>query len=132
MQLLNYLFTNLLNKEGDFLDSQQKKELIAAYKQRKVTGGVFAIKNERNGKSLLCGELNLTACKNRFDFSVMTNSCVFYALQKDWATHGAKAFTFTVLEEIEQGETQTNKAFREDLDTLLEYYRQQYDPALLY
>lgn len=69
-----------------------KKELIARYKARPVTGGVFKIRNTQNGRYLLASGIDIKGDRNRFNFSVATGSCVHMKLQKDWNTFGPKAF----------------------------------------
>ena len=57
------------------MDRQNRRELIAAYKGRKVRGGVFGIRNTVSGKILLLSTADLQGCENRFRFSQMTGSC---------------------------------------------------------
>lgn len=70
-------------------NTPHKKELIAQYKARKVTGGVFCILNTQTGKCLLMAERDVKGSQNRFAFSQMTGSCVHMLLQQDWKTYGA-------------------------------------------
>lgn len=105
-------------------DAQRKKELIAAYKARPVMGSVCAIRNTVTGRTLLLAALNPKAQHNRFLFSVAQNSCVFFPLQSDWAQHGPAAFSFEFLEDLEKGPEQTDRAYREDLDVLLEAWKE--------
>lgn len=113
------------------MDSR-KKELISAYKQRPLTGGVCIIKNTKNGKYLLEAQANLPGSKNRFAFSKATSTCPSLRLQKDWNAFGADAFVFEILEEIEQAETQTSEEFYEDIAALGEMWAEKFDPALSY
>ncbi|MEM1485635.1 GIY-YIG nuclease family protein [Oscillospiraceae bacterium PP1C4] len=109
-----------------------KKELINAYKQRPLTGGVCIIKNTENGKYLLEVKTNPQGSKSRFDFSQATNSCAHFKLKKDWDTFGKDAFVFEILDEIEQKETQTPEEFQSDLAVLGELWSVKFDPALAY
>ncbi|MBC8585186.1 GIY-YIG nuclease family protein [Youxingia wuxianensis] len=102
--------------------SPRRKEILQEYKDRKTTGGVFSIANTATGEVWMGADFDLKACENRFQFSVMTDSCVFMRLQKQWKEYGAKAFVFQVMEEIEMKETQTREEFREDLKVLLELW----------
>ena len=103
-----------------------KKELIARYKARPVTGGVFKIRNTQNGRYLLASGIDIKGDRNRFNFSVATGSCVHMKLQKDWNTFGPKAFVFEVLDELEKTGTET-KAFAEDLKMLEQMWRERLD-----
>lgn len=101
-----------------------KKELIARYKQRPITGGVFRIVNTKTGKYLLASDIDIRGSRNRFNFSVSTGSCVQMKLQKDWDDFGAGAFVFEILEELEKNSEQELNAFREDLNLLEEMWRE--------
>lgn len=97
---------------------QTKKEIQAAYKERKIIGGIYVIRNSDSGRILLDFATDLMGRKNRFDFSQKTDSCVEMKLQKDWITLGKEKFVFEVLAELEKGETQSMVEFKEDLDVL--------------
>lgn len=45
-----------------------KKELLNAYKSRPLSGGVYIIRNTRNGRYLLAAETNLSGSKGKFEF----------------------------------------------------------------
>ncbi len=113
-------------------DKADKKQKIAQYKARKITGGVFCIRNTQTGKSLLMAERDVKGSQNRFAFSQMTGSCVHMVLQQDWKTYGAQAFAFEVLEELEKKEDQTDREFDQDLQTLLEMWREKFSGEELY
>lgn len=99
---------------------------------RKEIGGVCAIKNTQNGKMLLLPAPDLQGCRNRFDFSQQTGSCINIKLRDDWEKYGAKAFAFDILEELEKKETQSAKEFKEDLKTLMELWLEKFAPEYLY
>lgn len=62
----------------------------------------------------------------------MTGTSLGFRLQKDWETFGGDAFTFEILEEITQKETQTEAEFREELELLGELWAEKFDPDLSY
>lgn len=111
---------------------ERRKELISKYKNRKISGGVYRIVNTVSGKYLLKNAVDLKGSKNLFDFSVQTDMCPDFKVQKDWKQYGSKAFTFEVLEEIEINEDQSPQEFKEDLKALEELWREKLDPALEY
>ncbi len=99
-----------------------KKELREKYKNRICTGGVYCIKCKGNSDYWLRSATDLQGAKNRFEFSVKTNSCLDLHMKKDWALFGPESFVFDVLEEIQKKETQTNKEFASDVAVLLELW----------
>jgi hypothetical protein len=114
------------------MKGEVKKQMRAAYKERVVLGGVYAITNNATGKRLVESTQSLEGMRNRFEFSQTTGSAVSPRLQQDWNTYGSESFTFEVLEELEKGETQTSQAFAGDLKTLKEMWLEKADPTELY
>ncbi len=110
----------------------ERKQMMDAYRQRKVVGGVFAIVNKGNGKRLLESTRDMKGSINKFEFMVKTGISPELRLAADFKAFGADSFAFEVLEELEKGETQTLAEFHEDVKTLLELWRQKFDPAALY
>ena len=104
--------------------TERKKELLAAYKARTVVGGVCAIRNGVTGRVLLYAAPNPEGQRNRFAFSVSTDTCIQTALAADWREHGGDSFDFQVLEELEQGAEQTDREFRADLEALAGIWRE--------
>lgn len=114
------------------MKNQNKKELLAEYKQRKVIGGICAIQNSVNGKMLLAAVNNLQGYKNRYEFSQGSAGCLDLKLKSDWEKYGKDAFEFVILEELVKNDTQTDKEFSEDVKTLKEMWLEKLDPAKLY
>lgn len=111
---------------------QNRKSLTAAYKEKRALGGVAAVVCTLTGKRLLLSGADLRGMQNRFDFSKATGSCVSPRLQSDWNRFGADAFSFEVLETLEQQPTQDAAAFRADLKALEELWRERCKPEELY
>ncbi len=114
------------------MDKLAKRARVTEYKERKVIGGVYAVRNTVNGKRLILSASDLQGSKNRFVFSQQTNGCVNLKLSRDWEQFGADSFAFEVLEELEKKETQTSKEFAEDIKTLEEIWLEQLNPDELY
>ncbi len=110
----------------------RRKEIINAYKQRRLRGGVYKITNTRNGKYLLGHAANLQSVQNGFQFAQSAGSAVHPRLRKDWQEMGAQAFTLEVLEELEQKPEQSEADFKEDLKTLEQLWRTNFDAAKEY
>jgi hypothetical protein len=101
---------------------QNRKDLVEQYKQRKVVGGVYLIRNTINGKIAVEATVDMPGSQNRFAFAQSTGSGTIFKLQKDWLAMGGSAFVLEVLETIEKKESQTDKEFKEDVQTLKEIW----------
>lgn len=104
------------------MDKTSKKQLVNSYKERKLVGGICAIKNTINGKTLITATTDLQGYKNRFDFSTKMGSCVHMKLQNDWKKYGHSAFTFEIFEQYEKKAGQTDDEFKSDIQTLEELW----------
>lgn len=104
------------------MDGLSKKALKEQYRNRECIGGVFCIKCDCNNNRWLQATTNIQGWKNRFDFSVLINSCPDTNMMKEWKQFGASAFSFEILEEIKKKETQTEQEFADDVNTLLEIW----------
>ncbi|MHB8127166.1 MAG: GIY-YIG nuclease family protein [Desulfitobacteriaceae bacterium] len=112
--------------------TDRKKVLRDEYKERKTTGGVYKITNMTNDRYVLQGEINVQRFRSRFEFAQKTGSCVLFKLQNEWSKYGAEAFTFEILEEIEQKDTQTTKEFKEDLKVLEQMWAEKFNSEKTY
>ncbi len=114
------------------MGQQNRRDQKAAYRQRKITGGVCAIKNTANGKVLLVSTEDLEGIKNRFEFSQQTGGCIHMKLQEDWKKFGVNIFVLEVLEELTKKESQTAKEFKDDINMLKELWSEKFDAGMLY
>jgi hypothetical protein len=112
-------------------DARTKKELQAAYKERKIVGGVFAIKNTVSGKVLVESSADMQGSANRFEFMKKTGTCYNLKLQKDWIPD-APPFRFEALEELEKPPAQNDTEFKADLQALKELWLEKLADADLY
>ncbi len=104
------------------MDHLTKRELKENYKNRKVTGGIYCITCVGNHRRWMKSTRNIEGERNRYHFFLSTNSCPEPGMLKEWNQYGAESFSFTVLEEIEKGETQTDREFAEDIAVLLQMW----------
>ena len=109
-----------------------RKEILAQYKERSITGCVYVIRNTLNNRLLLDASTDIKSTRNRFEFARITGSCVMPKLKDDWAEHGSGAFSLEVLEELKKGETQTDAQFKADLDLLKEIWSEKLANEVFY
>ena len=84
--------------------TEHQKELLAAYRERPITGAVCAVTDTVSGRTLLLP--------------------LHPAIAADWRAHGGAAFTFTQLETLEKKPDQTDRQFQEELELLRDIWRE--------
>lgn len=96
----------------------RRREISKQYRERRLRGGVYTITNTANGRYLIGHAADLASVRNRFQFALTTGATVDPRLREDWQAMGPAAFTFDVLEELEQQPGQTQAEFMDDLAAL--------------
>ncbi|WP_437744206.1 metalloregulator ArsR/SmtB family transcription factor [Sorangium sp. So ce302] len=81
---------------------ETRKEMKRKYLETPKQAGIFQVKNTVNGKVLLGSSTNLHGPLNKHRFALSIGAHQNQALQRDWQQHGADAFTFEVLEVVQQ------------------------------
>lgn len=109
------------------MNDAAKKALKNQYKNSKQVGGVYRICCVPSGEYWVRSSADLKGVKNRFAFYCSTNQFPEPAMAQVWKEHGAGAFTFEVLEELEKTETQTLQEFAMDIAALLELWNEKQD-----
>lgn len=92
------------------------------YKNKRAVGGIYCIKCNANNRTWIKAARDLEGQKNRYEFFISTNTCPEPAMIGEWSQYGAESFTFDILEELKQGETQTEQEFTEDIEILLKIW----------
>lgn|SRR5574340_940037 len=110
----------------------KRKEISNAFKTRRLKGGVYTITNMVNEKYITGCAADLKSMQNRFQFAITTGSAIHPKLQKEWDEYGAQAFTFEVLEELEQRPDQSPAEFVDELKTLEQLCRTNLDESKEY
>ena len=88
-----------------------RKELKDNYKQRKITGGIYRVTNNRSGLYLFHYAPDIQAKQNAFAFSVSSDVVFDNRLRKDWESLGGTSFRFEVLETLDKKKDQTPEQF---------------------
>ncbi|WP_077611243.1 GIY-YIG nuclease family protein [Clostridium sp. Marseille-P2415] len=104
------------------MEKLTKKALKEQYKNRVLIGGVYCIKCNGNINLWIRATTDMQGSQNRFAFSVSTDFCPETCMIEAWNQFGASAFSFEILEEIQKKETQTEREFSDDVNTLLEIW----------
>ena len=99
-----------------------KKELKEQYKNRTCIGGIYCVTCTEGSKQWLRATIDLKSSKNRFDFSISTNSCPETDMMEEWNRYGGSSFAFETLEEIIKKDTQSDREFDDDVEILLEMW----------
>lgn len=81
------------------MQPKEKKAAIAAYKERKVAGGIYAVRCRTTDRRWIGWAPNLSTIQNRLWFALRLGSSPHHTLQAAWNEHGGENFT---LEEVER------------------------------
>lgn len=79
-----------------------KRALSAAYKERKSVAGVYALRCAASAEAWVGRALDIDKVWNRLQFSLVGRASPHRDLQAAWNAHGASAFSFEVLERLEE------------------------------
>lgn len=84
------------------MDKQQRRDIARAYKERKVSVGIFSLRCEPTGETWLGLSRNLDGAANSALLGLKMGSHRNKAMQAAWTAHGADAFTYAVVETPEE------------------------------
>jgi predicted GIY-YIG superfamily endonuclease len=79
-----------------------KREAARQFKERKVAAGAYAVRCSPSGTAWVGVSRNLDAARNACWFSLRMRGHRVASLQAAWDTHGEGAFTFEVLETLDE------------------------------
>lgn len=100
--------------------AEERKAAIAAYKKRKVIGGVYLVRCTVSGETWIGACADVGTIENRIWFTLRLGSHPNKALQQSWSTNGAEAFSFEVLEHVDEDDPYFRNA---QLDERAEHWR---------
>jgi len=86
------------------MKGEDRKAAVAAYKERKVEAGIYAIRCLPSGRIWVGGAPDLSTIQNRHWFILRQGGHTHRPLQEAWATHGSEAFTFEIVERLDEEE----------------------------
>lgn len=86
------------------MSKQDRKAALAAYKERKVVAGVFAVRCAASGEAWVGRAGDMSTIRNRLWFALGNGSHPVRSLQVAWTMHGPDAFSFEELERIDADE----------------------------
>lgn len=84
------------------MKSEERKAVITAYKERKSVPGIYAIRCEPSGQAWVGQWADVTTIKTRLWFGLRLGTLPNKTLMEAWRQHGESAFTFTVLETLDE------------------------------
>ncbi|WP_336978182.1 GIY-YIG nuclease family protein [Altererythrobacter fulvus] len=86
------------------MEQEKRRAAIAAYKERDVIPGIYAVRCTATGECWVGRGPDLSTIHNRLWFSLRLGSCPHRTLQQAWRENGAEAFTFERVEELDAEE----------------------------
>lgn len=83
------------------MEHDKRKAAVAAYKERKVESGIYAIRCPAAGRAWVGIAPDLATIKNRHWFTLRHGGHPAAALQAAWAAHGEAGLLFEILERLD-------------------------------
>lgn len=83
------------------MDTQRRKELLAAYKDRHPEMGVISFRCRTTDEAFLTTASDTTAKFNRIRFQLSAGQCPNKRLQELWTRHGEDDFELRVVQRLE-------------------------------
>src|SRR3712207_6747734 len=81
---------------------EQRKAVIAAYKERKVASGIYAVRRAATGEIWVGRAPDLSTVWNRLSFTLAQGAHSSASLQSAWRAAHGEGFAFERLEPIEE------------------------------
>lgn len=86
------------------MDRSERKAAVSAYKERKATAGVYAVRCTATGEQWVGAAPDLSTIWTRRAFALRQGVETNRALQSAWNAHGPESFAFRIVEEIDLDE----------------------------
>jgi hypothetical protein len=85
----------------------RRKAAIAAFKERKVEAGIYAVRCSGSGQAWVGRSPTIDTVRTRLWFMLRTGGNSHPELQAAWDAHGEGSFSFEVLERLDEEQTVT-------------------------
>jgi hypothetical protein len=82
------------------MTTEQKKEAIRQYKERKPAPGIYAVRCPAAGRAWVGASRNLDATRNGLWFALRAGAHRDTSLQQEWTARGESAFTYESVEAL--------------------------------
>ena len=83
---------------------EDRKATIAAYRERPVQAGIYALRCTASGECWVGRAPDLATIENRLRFTLRMGGSPHRALQAAWRAHGGESFAFEALERFDDEE----------------------------
>lgn len=83
------------------MKGEARKAAVAAYKERKVVGGVYAVRCEESGEIWVGHWPNIETIQTRLWFTLRQGTHPRKELLEAWRRHGESQFSFEILERLD-------------------------------
>jgi hypothetical protein len=92
-----------------------RKAAVAAYKERKIIAGIYAVRCVATGRRWIGRASDLSTVQNRIWFGLRLGSDPHPTLQAAWHEHGADSFVFEEIERLDDEALVPELALRDRL-----------------
>ncbi|MBC2776578.1 GIY-YIG nuclease family protein [Parasphingopyxis marina] len=106
------------------MNGTERKAAIAAYREREIATGVFALRFAGEARVWVGGAKEIAGTENRLRFSLRGGAYPRPALQRAWNAWGEAAFAFEILELLELEEDVTDFVRSARLASRLTHWRE--------
>lgn len=108
------------------MDKNERKQLIAAYKEKGTRSGVYRICNVKTGWFTVSYSFDLDGIKNRYAFGAKTGGIALLPphIQKAFEGFGWEAFKLEELDVLKVKPESTREEVRQDLAELAELWKE--------
>ncbi len=83
------------------MKGEDRKAAVAAFKERKIVAGIYALRCLATGQCWAGRALNIDTVQNRLWFTLRQGANPHLSLQAAWREHGAESFAFEELERLD-------------------------------
>ncbi len=82
------------------MKGEDRKAAVAAYRERKVEAGIYAVRCTASDQLWIGSAPDLSTIQNRLWFTLRQGRNAYRSLQEAWTAHGSEAFTFEIVEQL--------------------------------